>query len=169
LEVAFTNSSYEADFYLDTKTGQVLMVTDETRNILRMTDLQHGSADDVEVFDLEAALKRAGISDWQQEAVMEAAQIDADSEFRYLEVPKRSSREDYEIMEDFIVTVEDEQLQDQLWRAIKGRGAFRYFRQVISEDENELERWYAYKESRLMEEMMDWLEMEEIEPTNKEP
>lgn len=166
LEMAFDNSSYEIDFYLDTETGQTLAVTDEARSILRRIVREYGSAAEDQDFDLAGALVRAGTADWLQQEAIEAGQIEADLNFRYLEIPKRSSRDDYLIMRDFIATVENEHLADRLWEAISGRGAFRFFRSVLAENPNEEARWYAYREQRLTEEILEWLEMEEIEPAN---
>lgn len=166
LEFAFGNSSYEIDFYLDTETGEVLSVSDEARSILRRLHDQYGNAAETGAFDLPEALNRSGIPDWQQQEVTEAQQIGEDSNFRYLEIPKRSSHEDYQIMRDFIITVEDERLGDLLWEATDGRGAFRFFKSVLSDYPDELERWYAYHDNRLMEELLEWLEMADIEPTN---
>jgi hypothetical protein len=95
---------------------------------------------------------------------LEADQVEAQYGSRYIGVPQADSHEGYRDMEDFIVTVEDERLQDQLWRAISGRGAFRYFKDVLHDHFHERERWFAFKDARLKQRVLDWLESEGIEP-----
>ncbi len=70
-------------------------------------------------------------------------------------------------MRDFIYTVENDRLQDDLWQAISGRGAFRYFKDTLAQNPAEQKRWYAYKEDRLTSQAREWLEENDIEPTNE--
>ena len=167
LEEGFDNSSYEFDYYLDTETGQVLMVTEEARMQLETVYQQYGNVDEGEVFDLAAVLSQTDLQEWQQQDVIDADKIEADLGSRYLAVPRRGSREAYQIMRDFIVTVEDDPLKERLWQAISGRGAFRYFKDVLYQHPDEQKRWFAYQDARLKKEMREWLEMEGIEPTNE--
>ena len=67
-------------------------------------------------------------------------------------------------MEAFIETVEDERLQDRLDRSIRGRGAFRRFKDALEEHPIERERWFAFKDARLRGRALEWLAEEGIEP-----
>ncbi len=67
-------------------------------------------------------------------------------------------------MERFIATVRDPQLQNRLYRAISGRGAFRYFRDVLYEHPREKERWFAFSDEQVRQRVLEWLESEDIEP-----
>jgi len=67
-------------------------------------------------------------------------------------------------MEEFIATVADWRLRNRLERAIGGRGAFRYFRDVLADYPTERERWFAFKDARVRERVLDWLAEEGIEP-----
>jgi hypothetical protein len=67
-------------------------------------------------------------------------------------------------MERFVETVTDARLQDHLWRAIGGRGAFRYFKDVLSDYPRERERWFAFRDAWARERVLGWLESEDIEP-----
>jgi hypothetical protein len=67
-------------------------------------------------------------------------------------------------MEAFIATVSSEALQDGLFDAIWGRGAFRRFKDLIARHPDEEQRWYAFKAARLQARALDWLEAEGIEP-----
>ena len=66
-------------------------------------------------------------------------------------------------MEAFITTVRDVSLANRLERAISGRGAFRYFKDVLLDHPRERERWFVFKDQRLRERALEWLTEAEIE------
>jgi hypothetical protein len=147
LEAAFESGLGEAQYYLDLETGEILLITDEVS------------------WYLENPLERE-LLDWQQEMLQRARQIEEGYGIRYLRVPEQDSHESYRDMERFIPTIQDQHLQDRLWRAIQGRGAFRYFKDVLYDHPDERERWFAFSDRCVYERMMAWLEGEGIEPTN---
>ena len=83
--------------------------------------------------------------------------IDEDTE-RYEQIPKAESHEGYEDMEDFIATVEDERLVELLEVAIEGKGAFRRFKNVLARYPEEGERWFRFKDDKIKERALEWLE-----------
>jgi hypothetical protein len=150
LEAAFQTSSdgpIEMRYYLDLETGEVVLVTDEVARYL------------------EAPPDRE-LPEWMQHALQVAEKVEEGYGTRYIRIPAEDSHEAYRDMERFISTVPDDHLRDQLWRAISGRGAFRYFKDVLVEHPAERERWFAFKDRCVTERIVDWLEVEEIEPTN---
>jgi hypothetical protein len=102
-------------------------------------------------------------------ALLEADQIEAGYGTRYLCVPQGDSHEGYLDMEAFITTIQNERLQDRLWQAISGRGAFRYFKDVLADYPRERERWFEFKDARLRQRILDWLASQGIEPVIEEP
>jgi len=84
-------------------------------------------------------------------------QIEEDSD-RYERVPKAESHEGYEDMEDFIATVEGERLAELLEVAIKGKGTFRRFKDVLLNYPEERERWFEFKDDRMRERALEWLD-----------
>ena len=64
-------------------------------------------------------------------------------------------------MERFIGTVEDAAAAEQLWRAIKGKGAFRYFKDTASRL-GLLQRWFQYREAAVKEFIAGWAEANNI-------
>ena len=64
----------------------------------------------------------------------------------------------YEDMEDFIANVEDEHLAELLEVAINGKGAFRQFKDVLLNYPEEEERWFKFKDDRMRERALEWLE-----------
>lgn len=147
LEAAFESGFGGVQYYLDLETGEILLITDEVS------------------WYLEDPPERE-LPDWQQEMLQQARQIEEGYGIRYLRVPEQDSRESYRDMERFIPTVQDQHLQDRLWRAIQGRGAFRYFKDVLYDYPDERERWFAFSNRCVYERMMAWLERKGIEPTN---
>lgn len=65
---------------------------------------------------------------------------------------------------DLAALLEDEDLPDRLWAAIRGRGAFRRFKDVLYAHPAEQERWYAFQDQRLEQRVVAWLAEEGIEP-----
>jgi len=77
---------------------------------------------------------------------------------RYERIPKAESHEGYEDMEDFTATVEDEHLAELLEVAINGKGAFRRFKDVLARHPEERERWFRFKDERMEQRALEWLE-----------
>jgi hypothetical protein len=60
-------------------------------------------------------------------------------------------------MEYFIETLSDPQLAERLRDAIRGRGAFRRFKDVLSRDPEEFTRWHVFAEERQRGRSRAWL------------
>jgi len=99
------------------------------------------------------------ISDYMDDANLEELKdrIDENPD-RYEPIPKAESYEDYDDMVDFISTVEDEHLVELLEIAIDGKGAFRRFKDVLARYPEKKERWYRFKNERMKERAISWLE-----------
>ena len=99
---------------------------------------------------------------WPQAAIeyaLETGEEDeetADPE-RWLAVHGEGSREGYRDMELFIASVEDAGRAERLAVAIKGRGAFRRFKDELACWPGELERWHALSEERQRGRARSWL------------
>jgi hypothetical protein len=65
--------------------------------------------------------------------------------------------EGYRDMELFIASVEDPGRAERLAVAIKGRGAFRRFKDELARWPGELERWHALSEERQRGRARSWL------------
>jgi len=77
---------------------------------------------------------------------------------RYERIPRAESNEGYEDMVDFIATVDDERLAELLEVAINGKGAFRRFKEVLLNYPEERERWFKFKDERMEERALEWLD-----------
>lgn len=137
----------ELTAYLDTKTGEIISLPD---NVMRGIE------------DSDDAVK--GLPDWEQELVETAGNILADEKNRFLMIPRRESREGYELMAAFAETVIRKGLREKLAIALDGKGAFQRFKNVLHDHPAELERWYAFKDESLREDAIRWLLEHGIEP-----
>lgn len=76
---------------------------------------------------------------------------------------------EYEWMAEFADSVADPRLRDLLGVALDGRGAFRRFKNVLLDHPEERARWFAFRDGRMREATVEWLEEHEIEPTRAPP
>ncbi|MEW6042091.1 MAG: UPF0158 family protein, partial [Elusimicrobiota bacterium] len=76
---------------------------------------------------------------------------------RYEAIPTIPSEEAYRYMEDFIYTVKDEKLKDELNRAINEKGAFRRFKDILSQNPEEQIRWYDFHDKIVKQKAAEWL------------
>ncbi len=148
LEIAFLHGSPEARSYLDLQLGEV-----------------HTFDDEVDRY-LDGDLERP--PDWMRSMLVAAELVEREPD-RFLRLPPSDGRADYRAMQDFIRTVGDDRLQEQLWRAIRGRGAFRRFRDSLHDAPAELERWYQWKEGDERRRLLGWLEEEGVQPGSPPP
>ncbi|WHY58326.1 UPF0158 family protein [Peribacillus simplex] len=132
LEIQFE----ESQSFLNIKTGEIIFVTS---NDLR-------AAEDDEPFD--------HLPDWQQENLRGANDVVENFE-NYIELPTKYDVNEYEMMEDFCLTVSDLRKQNTLLLEIKGKGAFRRFKDKIIVFEIE-DQWYLYRDERFKQIAKEW-------------
>jgi hypothetical protein len=106
-----------------------------------------------------------GLADWEKEEVEIARAIVEDSGERFLAAPDKFDFHEYGQMERFIGTVQDNVAAEQLWRAIKGKGAFRYFRDTASRL-GLLKRWYQFRDKAMKQFVLDWAEAHHVSLTD---
>jgi Uncharacterised protein family (UPF0158) len=100
---------------------------------------------------------------WSQAAIEYAVETGEEDEEsvddpeRWLVVHGEGSREGYRDMELFIASVEDPARGEHLAIAIKGRGAFRRFKDELARWPGDLERWHAFSEERRRGRARSWL------------
>lgn len=158
---AFELSDFESEAYLDSETGAIIIVTDETNMQLE----SFISEDD----DLEAVLSKlradATLSDSERDLLTAAAEVEftGDPE-RYKLIPKQDSHEGYRDMQAYIGSLEDEHLRELLDVAIHGSGAFRRFKDMLGRYPEARQAWFKFRDEREKRRMTDWLASEGIEP-----
>ncbi|HEY6074011.1 MAG TPA: UPF0158 family protein, partial [Anaerolineales bacterium] len=129
--------SDEQSSFLNLTTGEVVSITDEE---LRAAENDEPLED---------------LPEWQHDAIRIAKDI-VETE-HYLPLPDRFEMHEYQIMERFCLSVDDVDMRDDLCDAIRGRRAFRRFK-----DRMQLygmaDEWYRYRDAALREVAIAWCE-----------
>jgi hypothetical protein len=163
LEIAFDSGSEMISYYLDKETGEIINITDDERRLLESIYESYYN-EQTQTVDWATAFQEEHVPEWQRERLQDADRIEAGFGSRFIAIPSEDSHEGYRDMEAFIGTVLNPRLQERLERAISGRGAFRYFKDVLLDHPSERERWFKFKQDRLHQRMHDWLEAQGITP-----
>lgn len=132
--------------YFDKETGRVIVL---------LTDWIDAAEFDEED-ELDSDSERWKISEPGPEEMELARAIvgGSDSE-RYLEIPNKFDFHEYRHMQDFIRTLPADRIQDDLWNAIRGKGAFRRFKDVAAR-RGVINAWYAYRDEAIRRHMIEW-------------
>lgn len=125
--------------YIDRRTGE--LVTVESRILSALEDGEEG--------ELEH------LADWQKEELEIAREIVKDDGSRFLVGPDKFDFHEYRQMERFIQSLTDENAANQLWRSIKGRGAFRYFKDTLHRLGLQ-DQWYEFRDEAMRRFVVDW-------------
>jgi Uncharacterised protein family (UPF0158) len=134
---ALDSAMDEHAYYLDKRSGEIVLVTD----------------DDIAAAENEELMLAA--PDWQRESISHAREVLNDSE-NLLPLPDKFEIHEYRIMEEFCLALDDRHLGSELHRLIKGSGAFRRFRNAIRE-RNVEQDWYDFKQRALEQIAIEWL------------
>ena len=82
---------------------------------------------------------------------------ESDDGDHWLVVSCEGSRDGYNDMVAWVDELDDPRLAERLDRAMSGRGAFRRFKDVLSERPDELQRWFTFSEERRRGRARVWL------------
>jgi len=108
--------------------------------------------------ELQAAEEDEPLEDfpeWQHDALRIARDIVETD--HYLPLPDRFEINEYHIMERLCASVEDADIRDDLCDAVRGRGAFRRFKDRVHAY-GIAEAWYRYRDEALREIAIAWCE-----------
>ena len=130
----------QVNIYLNKVTGEFEPVTEDDLAIIE----EAGDAADAD-----------DLPDWEKEDAVRVNAILNSGD--YIQLPTSYDIFDYAIMENFCQSVEDERVRDTLLDRIRGSGAFRRFRDTISDFGIEND-WYAFKRGVLKGMAIEWLE-----------
>lgn len=131
--------------FLNEETGEMIVVQDD--ELKRADDLIHGD------------LKRDDLRDWEREFLPKVHEAIHDPGWSQL--PTEWDLNEYEMMKQFCYSVKNDEHREQLLRAIRGRGAFRYFRDTT--DRLGLTKdWYAYRDRAYEKRAVQWLEARDV-------
>ena len=164
LAIALDTDFSELHQYLDLETGRIIPIMQKISWELEEIYEEIYDEDGNRVVTLEDYLQRRDDPDWQKEMMLEADRVEQGYGTRYIRVERDDPYGDYRDMERFIGTVEDSHLRERLWNAIRGRGAFRRFKDLLARHPQVEEAWFEFKDARLQKRVANWLAYHEIEP-----
>ena len=128
--------SDEVTAYINRKNGELVTFTAEDISLAEEEDDNYS------------------VPEWQREIVDAAKQALSNDD--YLELPDKFEMDEYGIMERYSYAIEDEQVRDALLKAIKGKGAFRRFKDKVHEkgiDKN----WHQFRTNAFKQIAADFL------------
>ncbi|HEL1768684.1 TPA: hypothetical protein TXV04_001826 [Streptococcus suis] len=88
-------------------------------------------------------------------------EIEEDVTGRFVRLPTYYDFNHYAFMERYVYHLPEGDLSDRLSRAIRGRGAFRRFKNELERCDR-LEEWYAFETQCYKELVLDWCQENEI-------
>ncbi len=132
----------ESSSYLNMKTGEVVMITDE----------EMGAAEEDEPLE--------EYPEWQRESIETAKKVLETED--YISLPDKFDVHEYSIMERFCLSIDDEKIRNIMYSSIKGSGAFRRFKDNIHEYDI-ADEWYKYKSEALKQMAIDWCKENNVE------
>lgn len=138
----------EASYYLNRETGDVIFVTDQ----------EFGAAEE----ENDSLKELYGLED-EQIAIANDILAD-DLQQKYIPLPGKFDIHEYGIIEQFCLSIGDKDISDSLCRTIKGRGAFRRFKDAIYQH-GVAGDWYEYRDNAMKSIAMDWCKENAIEYT----
>ena len=146
------------DYFLDLETGEVIAISEDILSEVK-SRLYEGDydeiEDDIEYIEFD---KEPDLPYWMEDEVELAMEVLLDEDGRYVRIPERKSSEAYKVMADFIETVNDSILKKELANALKGKGAFRSFKDVLLDYPRERKRWHSYDAKAMKKVIIEWLE-----------
>jgi len=140
------SQSDESSSFLNKKTGEVVLISDEELNAAKENE-------PIEDFP-----------DWQQDQVRIAKEIIAETG-DYISLPTKFDIDEYRVMERFCLSLDDPEMSDLLYGLIKGSGAFRRFKDAIYRYGIE-DDWFKYRDNAIKEIAIEWCRESNIEIEN---
>ena len=137
---ALEMSSQTSENIFDPETGEILLITDDDQYAIEDPDTDF-------------------VPEWQKDHIEKVRKL-LKSE-NVLRLPSSFDIHEWSIMEKFCYTVENAKHREILLDSIRGKGAFRRFRETLErfvlKDE-----WFSFRQSALQEIARDWLEENKI-------
>lgn len=129
--------SDQTEVYLNTRTGEIFTIPDQ---VIPETEMEEDDADFQEM----------------QKEIREKAREELSSD-EYILLPDFLDIDEYRIMEDFCLTLKDDQLSLVMCNSIRGKGAFKRFKEYIYRY-GLADKWYQFREDVLRQKARKWCE-----------
>ncbi|OIP60538.1 MAG: hypothetical protein COY75_00750 [Nitrospirae bacterium CG_4_10_14_0_8_um_filter_41_23] len=152
------------DYFLDMVTGEVIAFSEEILNEVKSRLYDSDSdeiGDEIEYIEFD---EEPDLPVWMEDEVELALEILLDEEGRYVRIPERGPTMAYKSMAEFIETVENRLLREELSNALNGKGAFRRFKDVLIDYPKERKRWHGFNAKAMKRKIIEWLRSIGVEP-----
>ena len=124
--------------YLDAETGEVHSITEEEFDLAE---------------DPQTAME--DLPNWQREAVTLARGIQKQEGKRYMALPDKFDVHEWAMMDRFSMTLRDAQMRNDFHGGIRGAGAFRLFKHLLTEY-GLWNAWNRFKQVELRQMAIEW-------------
>jgi len=124
--------------YLDVETGEVHSITEEEFDLAE---------------DPQTAIE--DLPNWQREAVTLARSIQKEDGKRYMALPDKFDVHEWAMMDRFSMTLRDAQMRNDFHGGIRGAGAFRLFKHLLTEYDL-WDAWNRFKQVELRQMAIEW-------------
>ena len=124
--------------YLDVETGEMHSITEEEFDLAE---------------DPQTAME--DLPNWQRDAVMLARSIQKQEGKRYMALPDKFDVHEWAMMDRFSMTLRDAQMRNDFHGGIRGAGAFRLFKHLLTEY-NLWDAWNRFKQVELRQMAIEW-------------
>lgn len=98
--------------------------------------------------------------DWQKQSIREALDIVINWD-KYVELPDKFEVNEYNIMEKFCFSLDNDKIMNELYSAISGKGAFRRFKDKVNRL-GLVKHWESFREEAFKEIAVEWCEQNDI-------
>lgn len=88
---------------------------------------------------------------------------------RYIAIDAIPSRIQYQWLDDFIRSIENEDTRGRMEAAINGKGAFRRFKDILLTLPEERRRWFEYRDQMMRQRIVEWVREQSVSPSNEAP
>lgn len=86
---------------------------------------------------------------------------------RYVPIEAVPSRIQYQWLDAFIKSVEEEPVRARMEAAVNGKGAFRRFKDILLTLPDERRRWFEFRDLLLRQRIVEWVRELGVEATNE--
>jgi hypothetical protein len=140
---AIDSRTDETTAYLDKRTGEIVAVSEEDLN----------ATEDLEPLE--------DYPEWQRDNIRIAREI-LSNEGDFLGLPAKYDIHEYQIMEGFCLSVRSKTISEALWASIKGKRAFRRFKDHVQRL-GIADEWYKYREEAIKQIAINWCKSHHID------
>jgi hypothetical protein len=86
---------------------------------------------------------------------------------RFAPIDAIPSRIQYQWLDEFIKSMEDDTVRGRMEAAINGKGAFRRFKDILLTLPDERRRWFEFRDIMMRKRIIDWVREVGVDPANE--